>query len=498
MERSGRPTPVNADEPPPQTDQYHCPGEAHPISRAVHLGRLAAFYPACRQCPRRDDTGTLSPRRVAQLAETSSRGQPRSLFHAEGAGGVYLNDLTPAVAKDIAAAFGALMREAAWDGGLGTLVPSEGGTRKPEVRIAEDSNPQFAIPDPSILLAGDGRPLTAELVAAAAEGLRSTGCNVVDIGPSTAACLAFAVHHLQAAGGVLVGNPGEDSHTAGLKFWMAGPRPLSAGGSLEPIVQRYQAGVERPARCYGELRRFQADRPYLAQMSEHYHALRPLRVVVDSASRPTVDFLQRLAATVACEIIPTRSTRSDLPRQILDDAAHFAVCIDGDGEMCLALDEQGRAVSPERLLLLLACFSHDKGRTADSVPLLRRSSAECNPLPGTACKQAVAHGSEKCGPAGQSSVKSVVLETETSRAIADRLERLGMQIVTSSPRRADMYSSMVEHVAALGGGPSGRFWHSEAGLPLCDALMTVTRLLIALSCADEPLSKVLDRDAPPV
>jgi hypothetical protein len=29
------------------------------------------------------------------------------LFHDEGAGGVYLNDLTPAVARSIAAAFGA-------------------------------------------------------------------------------------------------------------------------------------------------------------------------------------------------------------------------------------------------------------------------------------------------------------------------------------------------------------------------------------------------------
>ena len=36
-------------------------------------------------------------------------------------------------------------------------------------------------------------------------------------------------------------------------------------------------------------------------------------------------------------------------------------------------------------------------RRADSVPLLRRSSAECNPLPGTACLQAVAHGGEECG-----------------------------------------------------------------------------------------------------
>ena len=422
---------MNADELPPQTDPYRCPGERHPISRAVHLGRLAAFYPACRQCPRRDETGTLSPRRVAQLAETSRRGQPRSLFHEEGAGGVFLNDLSPAVVKDIAAAFAAVVLEDASAQGLGTSVPSEAA---------------------SILLAGDGRPLTAELVAAAAEGLRSTGCNVVDVGPSTAPCLAFAVHHLQAAGGVLVGNPGEDSHTAGLKFWAAGTRPLSAGGSLEPIVERYQSGPQQPARKHGQLRRFQADRPYLAQMAEHYHALRPLRVVVDSASRPTLDFLQRLAATVACEIIPSRSTRNDLPRQILDDAAHLAACIDGDGETCRVLDEQGRPVPPERLLLLLAA----------------------NPEPA----------------------RFVVLEAETSPAVADRLVQLGMQVARSSPRRADMHAAMLKHGAALGGGPSGRFWHAESGLPLCDALMTVTRLLIALSRGDEPLSEVLDRDAP--
>ena len=101
---------MNADEPAPQGDQYRCPGEQHPISRAVHLGRLAAFYPACRQCdsPRRHRHDLAAPGRAVgrnQLARPAA-----SLFHDEGAGGVYLNDLTPAAAKDIAAAFGAVMR----------------------------------------------------------------------------------------------------------------------------------------------------------------------------------------------------------------------------------------------------------------------------------------------------------------------------------------------------------------------------------------------------
>ena len=76
--------------------EYRCPGAGYAISRAVHLGRLARFYPACRHCPHAADTGTLSPRQVRQLREIDLRGVPRPRFHEEGAGGVYGNEFPPA------------------------------------------------------------------------------------------------------------------------------------------------------------------------------------------------------------------------------------------------------------------------------------------------------------------------------------------------------------------------------------------------------------------
>ena len=60
---------------------------------------------------------------------------------------------------------------------------------------------------------------------------------------------------------------------------------------------------------------------------------------------------------------------------------------------------------------------------------------------------------------------------------------------------ADMATAMMERNVILGGGPSGRFWHSISGVPLPDAVMTVTRLLVLLSRGDEPFSAVLDREA---
>jgi phosphomannomutase len=71
---------------PVKAETYCCPGQQHPISRAVHLGRLSAFYPGCRQCPHRDDTGTLSAKQVEQLSAVAQRVRPPSLFHEEGAG----------------------------------------------------------------------------------------------------------------------------------------------------------------------------------------------------------------------------------------------------------------------------------------------------------------------------------------------------------------------------------------------------------------------------
>ena len=52
---------------------FQCPGESHPISRAVHLARLAGFYPACLNCPSRDDVSLVSERKSRQFEEVRRR-----------------------------------------------------------------------------------------------------------------------------------------------------------------------------------------------------------------------------------------------------------------------------------------------------------------------------------------------------------------------------------------------------------------------------------------
>lgn len=419
--------------------EYRCPGQPYPISRAVHLGRLARFYPGCRHCPQREDTGTLSEKHVRRLKETRPRRRPRLQFHQEWAGGMYPNDLGPPQACRLAAAFGLLLQR----------HPGFADTpHRPAAGVQAGRRP------PLVVVASDGRPISCELLAAVAEGLRFSGCNLVDIGSATAACVAVAIHHLRAAGGVLAGNPAERRHMAGLKLWAPGPRPLSAGPAFDALEPAYRAGVDRPTRSYGSRRRFQAEPFYLAALTPHYHALRPLRCLLATGCDPVFGYLHKLTEQVACRIIPCRIPPQGLSAQVAAAGAHLAVSIGDDGETCRVWDEQGRCVSGERLLLLVARH-----------PLREQEPARA------------------------------VLENAASPAAVEAVRATGAVVLRSDARRAAMERAMRQHEAQIGGGPSGRFWYAAGGFPLPDALATLTRLLVVLSRTDRPFSQVLDREA---
>lgn len=489
-----------------ETLEYRCPGEKYAVSRAVHLGRLARFYSACRQCSHRGDTGTLSPRQVARLEETEPRGRPAPLFCEEGAEGVYLNDLGPKAVREMAAALGVTLQRRSngeWKMGTGseppqmpnpqendagsvpvpffhgavappavggTVAPPEKGVRHRRQhesplphRSATEPVPIFGLPHPAprirnnppvVVLAGDGRPIAAELVAAAAEGLRYGGCHLVDVGPATSACLAFAVDHLGADGGVLVGGPGDRANVVALKFWDAAPAPLSAGAAMQPVEQIYHTGVDRPTRTAGSMRRFQAEGPYLAALAEHYHALRPLRVILHTSCGPLSRYLDELTGPLACRIGRSRTTVDGLPGQIADETAHFGVQIDDDGERCRVWDEQGRPVPNERLLLLVA-------------------RALLSERPGGA----------------------IVLEEGTPAAVVQGIESAGGRVSFSGRLRRATAMAMRSQAGLFGGGTAGRFWYDRDGLPLPDALMTLTLLLVLSSRSDRRFSEVLDREA---
>ncbi len=197
-----------------------------------------------------------------------------------------------------------------------------------------------------IVFASDGRLSTAAIVASVVEGIRWTGCAAVDLGPASAPCTARAIEQLEAEGGIYLGNPGGTAHTLGMKFWVGGGRtnfrPTWDAAGLRPTL------LDRPARAFGPLRRWDAAEGYLNELRPAYHALRPLRFVLRCSCEPIVAYLADLLQNVACRVIPAEPGREFGP-QIVAAKAHFGIEITDDGEKVSVYDERGRAVAAERL-----------------------------------------------------------------------------------------------------------------------------------------------------
>jgi phosphomannomutase len=431
----------------PTITEYRCPGEDHSISRAIHLSRLSAFYPACRQCQHRHDTGQLNPETVERIYQTEARGRQRPLFHRDGVRGVFLNDLTPAIAGRIAAAFASLL----WHD-----VPLTGRQKSPG-RAAQTRQPSRR--GPSIVVGYDERPSSPAMLSSVIDALRMMGCPVTDVGLASRPCFAFAVDHLQVAGGLFVSGAGHDASWSGLDLYREGATPLSLGDGLEAVQQKYDSGVTRPTRSAAFQRTFQATIPYEAGLWKHFHALRPLRVVCAARPRPARKTVRKLFAKLPCELSEIETTAAvnaplkhdvlleRLSSRVKKRKAHLGILIDDDGSRCWFVDERGRHVDAVRLTAMLARQSRVDHPNA---PVVAESAAKEN-------------------------VQNLITPNE---------------LLAGGDSAGSISRVMRETNASFGGGQSDSYWFRES-FPACDAILTLAHVLQGLSRSDEPFSKAV-------
>lgn len=425
----------------PAEPQFRCPDEPHTISRSVHLARLAAFYPKCRHCQHRHDTGHLPPTVVEQIQHVERQRAPqRQLFQLNGVRGVFHNDLTPAIAGRIAGAFASLL----WE-----QVPLTAKS------IKRDPNSIVKRAGPMIALGYDDRPSSPVLFAMVADALRMMGCEVVDLGQVAQPCFLFAVDHLQAAGGVYITGSGCDASWNGLDFVGEGAIPLSIGTGLETVQQRWQETYSRPTRRAGFQRSFQALVPYEPSLWKHFQGLKPLKVVAAVKPRIARATLKNLFAKLPCELIEVETMTGQAPlrsevllttlsQRVPRSHADLGVLIEDDASGCQFVDEKGRRIDPYKLSMFLA-----------------RSLLVTNPHAGLCVT---------------SSRLTEVTETLQAAHVFDGGESAG-----------SLAQSLQQHSAVMGITTDARCWWREA-CPTADAILTVARVLQALSRSDAPLS----------
>jgi len=206
------------------------------------------------------------------------------------------------------------------------------------------------------------------LQAAVMQGLTDAGQNVVDIGINPTPLAYYAVYRLDMGGCIMVTashNPGEYN---GFKM-MIGKSSLYGEDiqKLKSLMQQNQANAD----CSGIITEQNVVEDYTRFVSADCPLAHPLKVVIDAGNGPSGIIAAPLYRRLGCEVIelycepdgsfpnhhpdPTIAENMiDLADTVRQHNADLGIAFDGDGDRIGIVDEQGKIVWADMLLLLLA------------------------------------------------------------------------------------------------------------------------------------------------
>jgi hypothetical protein len=449
-------------ESPVQSTTYVCPGETYSISRSIHLARLAAFYPNCRDCPHRFDDGPALPNpAAAQLLSATCAVSRSSLVAGERVRAVYLNELD----RNRAIQWGEALAAHLWD--RHPMMARRDCTDHLQITSVEpETMPAAEARGPLVVVGFDERPSSPDIVNGLVLGLRRMGCPVIDLGQTGLPVVSFHVHELKAFAAVYVTGAGCDPSWTGFEFRSQNSIPFSRDDLLK-LEESVKEGVGRQTRQIGSYRTCQGIAAYESSLVPHFHALRPLTIVAGSSTRLMPRIMDRLFAKLPCRV--AHITCANRQRQLLDprdvdlqrvaaavqEGNHpLGVLFDDDGEHLAFITNSGRLVAPQEIARLVIEITLRE--TCDAqfvVPAVWRND-----------------------------VKSWLIGRDAV-------------VIDGGETASQLTQQLASNKASIAFATDGRLWFQQ-GYPACDVLIVLARVLQALSLSDAPFSDVLARFRP--
>ncbi len=332
---------------------------------------------------------------------------------------------------------------------------------------------EFGLVGREFVMGRDMRVTGLEVADAFTDGATSAGASAVDIGLASTDQLWYASGTLGLPGVQFTAshNPGEYN---GVKFCLPGAAPVSAASlvrmrdaalrdaalrvavlkdadqpkaAASVAVRDGGAGSNPPTRPAGSVRTLDvlADYGDYLRSLVDLDGLRPLKVVVDAGNGMAGHTTPAVLAPLGLDLVglyldldgtfPNHlpnplvpENLTDARRAVVDHAADLALVFDGDADRCFIIDERGDVVDPSVVTALIAAqeLAREPGGT-------------------------------------------IVINTITSRAVAEVVDRLGGQLVISRVGHTSVKAHMAEHGAIFGGEHSAHyyfrdFWGADTGM----------------------------------
>ena len=238
--------------------------------------------------------------------------------------------------------------------GYGTMILAKAARPAAELRIA---------------VGRDCRLSSPRLHAALLRGLGRVGLNVIDIGVGPTPLLYFAVHHLDADGGVMITgshNPGDENG-----FKMMRGKGSFFGLDIQDLRRLIEADAYAPE-AKGTLVEKDATDAYVEEMKKRIPRFeKPLRVVVDAGNGAGGPLAIRSMKALGldpealyCEMdgeFPNHHPDPTVPKNVAEliarvkgSSARVGIAYDGDADRLGAIDANGDIVWGDRLMIVFA------------------------------------------------------------------------------------------------------------------------------------------------
>jgi phosphomannomutase/phosphoglucomutase len=296
------------------------------------------------------------------------------------------------------------------------------------------------------------------------EGLLSTGCDVVDIGICPTPVMYFSIQHFKKEGGVMVTASHNPPEYNGFKL-CSGTDSIH-GEDIKTLYRMIGEGQFREGK--GTLSQADAITPYKSYLYENIKISRILNVGVDAGNGTSgpvaVPVLKHFGFNVHdlyCDMDGTfpnheadptvAANLKDLIALVKEKKLDVGIGYDGDGDRIGVVDENGKIVYGDQLMIVFAreILSRKPGAT-------------------------------------------FISEVKCSKTMYDDIRKHGGKAVMWKTGHSLIKKKMKEEKAALAGEMSGHIFFADRYLGYDDALYATLRLLEIISTTGKTMSQLLD------
>lgn len=318
----------------------------------------------------------------------------------------------------------------------------------------------------------DCRPSGEILAPRFIKALLASQCDVIELGVVPTPLVYFASKKLPVDAAVSITGSHNPSEYNGFKVCVGngtlhGDEIQKLYGICQRLAKQPPLRLEK-----GSLTKHDIIVPYQEYVTGNIHLDRPLRVVVDAGNGTAAVVAPKLLKSLGCKVIPlfcdldgrfpnhhpdptVMENLEDLRKEVLKNKADLGIAYDGDADRIGAIDEKGRVLFGDELMVL---YSRE---------ILARK-------PGA----------------------TIISEVKCSSRLFDDIEKHGGKAIMWKTGHSLIKAKMKEETAELAGEMSGHMFFADRYFGYDDAIYASVRLLELLSKQERPLSALL-ADVPP-